>query len=110
MYSDAIAFATAMGTVSRVVLTPRTGRQHQLRVHLRSVGAPVRQEASSEFSGLEYLGAARHAAVELALRRGAEFMLFCDFDRALRESCRREAAQVDRVTSQSQQLAGMKPV
>jgi predicted N-acyltransferase len=32
------------------------------------------------------------------------------FDRALRESCRREAAQVDRVVSQSTEIAGMKPV
>jgi predicted N-acyltransferase len=32
------------------------------------------------------------------------------FDRALREACRREAAQVDRVVSQSREIAGMKPV
>jgi hypothetical protein len=50
---------------------------------LRSAGALVRQEMSSEFNGLPYLGAARRGAVELALGLGAENILFCDFDRAL---------------------------
>jgi len=50
---------------------------------LRSAGALVRQETSSEFSGLSRLGATRRAAIDLALRFEAEFMLFCDFDRVL---------------------------
>ena len=50
---------------------------------LRSAGALVRQETSSEFNGLPYLGATRRAAVELALSLDAEFILFCDFDRVL---------------------------
>jgi len=50
---------------------------------LRSAGALVRQETSSQFNGLQYLGATRRAAIELALGLNAEFILFCDFDRAL---------------------------
>jgi hypothetical protein len=50
---------------------------------LRSAGALVRQETSSEFNGLPYLGATRRAAVELALSLDAEFIVFCDFDRVL---------------------------
>jgi len=50
---------------------------------LRSAGALVRQESSSQFNGLPHLGAARRAAIELALRLDGESILFCDFDRAL---------------------------
>jgi len=50
---------------------------------LRSAGALVRQETSSEFNGLPYLGATRRAAVELALGLDADLILFCDFDRVL---------------------------
>ncbi len=35
------SWRTAVGDVSLVELRPRTGRQHQLRVHLRAVGAPL---------------------------------------------------------------------
>jgi hypothetical protein len=50
---------------------------------LRSAGALVRQETSSQFNGLQHLGATRRAAIELALGLKAEFILFCDFDRVL---------------------------
>ena len=50
---------------------------------LRSAGALVQQEPTSEYNGLPTLGGARRSVLELALEHDAEFILFCDFDRAL---------------------------
>lgn len=50
---------------------------------LRVGGAQVYHETSAEFSGLARLGGSRRGAIELGLATGAEFILYCDFDRAL---------------------------
>ena len=50
---------------------------------LVSAGVRVRRETTERLMGLDVLGRARRAAVELALDQGAPAMLFCDFDRAL---------------------------
>lgn len=50
---------------------------------LRAGGAIVYHETSAEFNGLDRLGGTRRAALELGLRAGADWLLFCDFDRAL---------------------------
>lgn len=40
-YAVKDAWATALGAVAYVEVKPRTGRQHQVRVHLRSIGSPL---------------------------------------------------------------------
>lgn len=66
---------------------------------MRSAGALVRQEPSAEFNGLPLLGAARRAALELALQSDAEALLFCDFDRVLHWA-EFHAAELERVVAE----------
>jgi tRNA pseudouridine32 synthase/23S rRNA pseudouridine746 synthase len=40
-YARIGAWQTALGLVARIEARPRTGRQHQIRVHLRYAGAPL---------------------------------------------------------------------
>lgn len=50
---------------------------------LRAGGALTRREASERYTDYRQLGRSRRAALELALRLEASFVVFCDFDRAL---------------------------
>jgi 23S rRNA-/tRNA-specific pseudouridylate synthase len=59
IWRPALDLHTDRGYVTRVRAAPRTGRQHQIRVHLRSIGAPLVVDS-------RYGGAARRVAGELA--------------------------------------------
>lgn len=50
---------------------------------LEDAGARVRRQAPTDGLGLNQLGRARRATIELALQLEPDWMLFCDFDRAL---------------------------
>jgi RluA family pseudouridine synthase len=45
IYRVALRAETALGTVTRVAVSPKSGRQHQIRVHLRALGAPLLVDA-----------------------------------------------------------------
>jgi len=44
-YRTELSAETSLGVISRVRVHPHTGRQHQVRVHLRALGAPLLVDA-----------------------------------------------------------------
>ena len=74
----------ALGVAFQQLAIQATHTSHAAGLELlRAAGALVYQETSAEFNGLDRLGGTRRAALELGLRAGANWLLFCDFDRAL---------------------------
>jgi hypothetical protein len=84
LYAQTARMLTLLTSLFDVIAIQAThATQERTIALLMSAGVRVRCETKERLMGLDVLGRARRAAVDLALEQGAPAMLFCDFDRAL---------------------------
>jgi hypothetical protein len=84
LYAQTTRMLPLLGSMFKAIAIQAThATQERAITLLGSAGVRVRQETTGNFIGLDGLGRARRATVELALQLSAPTILFCDFDRAL---------------------------
>jgi hypothetical protein len=84
LYAQTARMLPFLSSIFDIIAVQAThATQERVIALLMSAGVLVRRETDDRLIGLDILGRARRAALELALDQGAPAMLFCDFDRAL---------------------------
>lgn len=84
LYAQTERMLPLLGSIFEAIAVQTTHATQECTIELLvCAGVRVGQETTDQPIGLDGLGRARRAAVELALQLSAPAMLFCDFDRAL---------------------------